>query len=148
MHKLIALVLSAGLIVPVVQAGARSSAPYEIAEDEDLRYAQVISSLPVFMQVRVSEVRRECGPEPRPYGDGEAPNAPLKSAATAALPYAGYAPVGYAQRCRTVTSVRSQQRIEGYDVTYRYRDRVYTTRMPYDPGSSVPVRHKVLPVRH
>lgn len=39
-------------------------------------------------------------------------------------------------------------RIESYEVTYRYRGRVYRTRMPYDPGERVPVRPDVQAKRH
>lgn len=36
------------------------------------------------------------------------------------------------EHCRTVNSYH--QEIVGYDVTYRYNGRHYTTRMPYNPG--------------
>lgn len=36
------------------------------------------------------------------------------------------------ERCRTVNNYH--QEIVGYNVTYRYNGRHYTTRMPYDPG--------------
>ncbi|HEX6136750.1 MAG TPA: hypothetical protein VF059_03780 [Casimicrobiaceae bacterium] len=43
-----------------------------------------------------------------------------------------------AERCRTV-DVGSDV-VEGYDVTYRYQNRDFTTRMAYDPGDRVQVR--------
>jgi uncharacterized protein YcfJ len=36
------------------------------------------------------------------------------------------------QRCRTQDNFR--QVISGYDVRYRFQDREYSTRLPYDPG--------------
>lgn len=36
------------------------------------------------------------------------------------------------ESCRVVDNYRSQ--VVGYDVTYRYQGRSFTTRLPYDPG--------------
>lgn len=47
------------------------------------------------------------------------------------------------ERCRTV-DVGSDV-VQGYDVTYRYQNREFTTRMAYDPGSRVQVRVDVAP---
>jgi uncharacterized protein YcfJ len=47
-------------------------------------------------------------------------------------------------RCETVTDYREE--IRGYDVTYRYNGRNYTSRMPYDPGSTIQVDVGVRPV--
>jgi uncharacterized protein YcfJ len=41
------------------------------------------------------------------------------------------------ERCRTVNYTRDV--VRGYDVTYRYQGRFFTTRMPYDPGRFVQV---------
>lgn len=45
------------------------------------------------------------------------------------------------QRCRTVNYSRDV--VQGYDVTYRHQGRLFTTRMPYDPGRfvQIDVRH-------
>lgn len=51
----------------------------------------------------------------------------------------------YVDQCRTVYDRRTEERIDGYDVTYRYDGQTYTTRMPYDPGERVPVRVSVTP---
>lgn len=56
--------------------------------------------------------------------------------------------VAYEPRCRTVSEARYEERIEGYDVTYRYGGRTYTTRMPYDPGNRIAVSVDVAPVRY
>ena len=56
--------------------------------------------------------------------------------------------VAYEPRCRTVRQDRYESRIEGYDVTYRYQGAVYNSRLPYDPGSRLPVRVEVSPIRY
>ena len=45
-----------------------------------------------------------------------------------------------AQRCRTTTNWRDTDRVLGYEVTYRYGGREYTTRMDHDPGERMRVR--------
>jgi uncharacterized protein YcfJ len=50
------------------------------------------------------------------------------------------------QRCETVVSEHVEERIDGYDVTYRYNGREYLTRMPHDPGSTIRVRVAVSPL--
>ena len=49
------------------------------------------------------------------------------------------------QRCETRVSERTEQRIEGYRVTYRYNGQRYVTEMPYDPGREIRVRVDVRP---
>jgi uncharacterized protein YcfJ len=55
--------------------------------------------------------------------------------------------VGYEQQCQTIQDVGYEQRIEAYDVTYRYHGRTYRTRLPYDPGRRLEVDVDVRPVR-
>lgn len=50
-------------------------------------------------------------------------------------------------RCETVTSARYEDRLEGYDVTYRYQGHLYQTRTDYDPGRRIRVRVQVTPAR-
>lgn len=50
------------------------------------------------------------------------------------------------RRCRTVNDSHTEQRVEGYNVTYRYGGRTYTTRTDYDPGRQIKVRVDVVPV--
>lgn len=52
----------------------------------------------------------------------------------------------YQTTCRTVRHARYAERIDGYDVTYKYRGRVYHTRMPYHPGERVRVRVDLAPL--
>ncbi len=47
------------------------------------------------------------------------------------------------ERCRTVNDSREQ--ISGYNVTYRYGNQQYSTRLPYDPGQTMRVRVQVTP---
>jgi uncharacterized protein YcfJ len=44
------------------------------------------------------------------------------------------------ERCRTETDWRNTNRVLGYDVTYRYHGREYTTHMDHDPGDRLRVR--------
>jgi uncharacterized protein YcfJ len=54
--------------------------------------------------------------------------------------------VSYKRRCRTVTERHTEERIDGYDVTYRYGGETYRTRLPYDPGRKLRVNVSVSPV--
>jgi uncharacterized protein YcfJ len=47
------------------------------------------------------------------------------------------------QRCRTVEIGRDI--VDGYDVTYRYQNRDFTTRLASHPGGHVQVRVEVVP---
>jgi uncharacterized protein YcfJ len=47
------------------------------------------------------------------------------------------------QRCRTVDE--SRDHIRGYNVSYRYQGRDYSTRMDYDPGPTMNVRVNLSP---
>lgn len=52
----------------------------------------------------------------------------------------GHDRVVYAQRCRTVTDYVRDERVMGYDVTYRYAGQTYQTRTDYHPGDRIRVR--------
>lgn len=52
---------------------------------------------------------------------------------------------GTVERCRTVESGYGE-RVVGYDVTYRFQGREFSTRLPYDPGSDLPVNVTVAPL--
>ena len=55
--------------------------------------------------------------------------------------------VSYETRCNSYDEYRTEHRVDGYDVTYRYQGRTYQTRTPYDPGSRIPVQVDVRPVQ-
>jgi uncharacterized protein YcfJ len=49
------------------------------------------------------------------------------------------------ERCRTVGDY--EERVVGYDVTYRFQGHEFSSRMPYDPGAELPVHVTVAPAR-
>lgn len=51
------------------------------------------------------------------------------------------------QVCRTVTDQRSEQRQNGYDVTYRYQGQLYTTRTEQRPGARLPIALEAKPTQ-
>ncbi len=52
----------------------------------------------------------------------------------------------YEQRCRTVSNVSTEQRFQGYDVTYEYNDQLFTARTSNHPGQTIRVSVSVIPV--
>jgi len=50
------------------------------------------------------------------------------------------------QRCKTSYDYREEERIDGYDVTYRYKGDTYLTRMPNDPGKRIRLRVSITPI--
>jgi uncharacterized protein YcfJ len=59
-----------------------------------------------------------------------------------------YGPVQYSRpvkRCDTQYREQQEERIDGYDVVYRYNGQKYATRMPYDPGRTIRVRVDIRP---
>lgn len=48
-------------------------------------------------------------------------------------------------RCRQVSELHQERRVDGYDVEYRYRGDVYVSRLGYDPGERLRVRVNVTP---
>ena len=47
--------------------------------------------------------------------------------------------------CQTTTRTRTVEQVIGYDVTYRYNDRLYHRRMDHDPGATIDVRVSAQP---
>lgn len=61
---------------------------------------------------------------------------------------AGYTTVEHAvpvRRCETRYRSHREERVDGYDVVYRYKGQRYATRMPYDPGRRLKVRVDIRP---
>ena len=54
--------------------------------------------------------------------------------------------VQYQQRCRTVNQYHDEERLQGYEVTFKLNDRLYTTRTRNDPGSLIKVNFTISPV--
>lgn len=184
---------SAGLcaalaFAPAALAGhGHATRSHDGRRGDEVAYARVVDSRPIFRRVRVTEPRHECWDEevvhrerPGYWVDDRAAGTILgaiaggvaghqvgkgrgQDAATAlgAVIGAGagqqlaarHAPapaehVTVEQRCRTVHDTRFEERVAGYDVTYRFNGRLYHTRMPYDPGDRIPVRVDVEPVSY
>jgi uncharacterized protein YcfJ len=57
----------------------------------------------------------------------------------------GHHATGYERRCETTHHTRYEEQLVGYDVTYRYRGRVFTTFTEEYPGDRIPVRVDVRP---
>jgi uncharacterized protein YcfJ len=51
------------------------------------------------------------------------------------------------RRCATVDRYETEERLLGYDVEYRYRGKIFVTRTREHPGTRIPVRVAVEPVR-
>ena len=51
------------------------------------------------------------------------------------------------KRCENTTETHYEQRLQGYDVTYRYRGKTFQTRMKQDPGNKIKVQVTVRPLR-
>jgi uncharacterized protein YcfJ len=54
--------------------------------------------------------------------------------------------VRYEQRCKTVNEYHTEERLEGYNVTYQYDGNLYTTRTKHDPGNTIRVSVNVVPI--
>lgn len=50
------------------------------------------------------------------------------------------------ERCETVYQSHEEERIMGYQVTYRYNDQDYSIRTDTDPGDSIKLRVSVQPI--
>lgn len=49
------------------------------------------------------------------------------------------------EECQMVQTYHQEQRVDGYQVSYRYQGQTYTSRMDYDPGRRLPVEVSVRP---
>lgn len=49
-------------------------------------------------------------------------------------------------RCETQYRESREERIDGYEVVYRYNGQKYATRMPHDPGRRIRIRVDIRPV--
>jgi uncharacterized protein YcfJ len=55
--------------------------------------------------------------------------------------------VRYEQRCEVNTEYFREERVTGYDVTYRFNGQIFTTVTDYHPGERLQVQVDVRPVR-
>lgn len=51
------------------------------------------------------------------------------------------------ERCKRVSELRLEQRLQHYDVTYQYKGRTFTTRTKRDPGRQIELQVSVSPAR-
>jgi uncharacterized protein YcfJ len=51
------------------------------------------------------------------------------------------------QRCRRVAESLAEQRLQHYNVTYRYKGRKFVTQLPRDPGPRLELQVTVAPAR-
>ena len=51
----------------------------------------------------------------------------------------------YEKRCELVDNYHTEERLDGYDVTYRYNGQVYNTFTNHDPGPTLRVSVSVVP---
>ena len=176
--------VSVGLLAITAAAPAFADRWDDRGDDRDYRndavYAPVVSSRPVYREVRVNEPRQECRDERVVYRDqgsyGSNPAGTIlggiiggvaghqigggrgRDVATAlgavigagigsqsGRNYGDNEHVSYQQRCDTVNAYRYEERVDGYDVTYRYNGRLYNTRLPYDPGRRIALNVDVRP---
>jgi len=66
-------------------------------------------------------------------------------AARARQRYTTYERVSEETRCTTKVEYQTEERTEGYDVTYRYHGETFSTRLPYHPGKKLRLRVSVTP---
>jgi len=53
---------------------------------------------------------------------------------------------GYQQRCNTQNVSETRKQVDGYNVSYKFRGRMFTTIMPYNPGHRIKLSVNVSPV--
>ena len=59
-----------------------------------------------------------------------------------------YERVSVEHRCRITDRHETEERVDGYQVTYRYKGETFETRLPYDPGDRIRVRVGVSPAEY
>ncbi|MEJ2454948.1 MAG: glycine zipper 2TM domain-containing protein [Candidatus Thiodiazotropha sp.] len=59
----------------------------------------------------------------------------------------GYYTTSSERRCEVIEHTSYEEELVGYDVTYRYKGRLFTTRTDEHPGKRIPVSVDVRPVR-
>ena len=59
----------------------------------------------------------------------------------------GYTTTSTERRCEVSERISYEEELVGYDVTYRYQGRLFTTRTDEHPGKRIPVSVDVRPVR-
>jgi len=160
----LSLVTTLVLSAPMVMAGGKHHKQYRGGEMAKVTYVQ-----PVYREVRVNSPSRECWDEAVRHPQQQSYTSTIaggiiggvvgnqfgggngRTAMTVAGTLLGGS-VGrdlgnryqnddyrYQQQCQVHDRYHTERHIEGYDVSYRYKGREYSTFMNYHPGEYVPV---------
>lgn len=111
-------------------------------------WASVTRVDPVYRSVQVADPHQQCQQQSvsRREGDGNTAGAMLGAVGNQMNGRDdGMILQDAVTRCRQVQSISQERRIVGYNVEYRYRGRVYNSRLGYDPGTRLRVRVTVTP---
>ena len=129
MKSKLAMLLSAlcCLHVPPIQAGDAN-----VFQDE----ARVVRVDPILETVNLPVTRRVCE---RSEGNEQTPAATIGEDIRRRKSR-------YRRSCRFVEKMHFQERVTGYRVTYHYAGHKAVSRLPYDPGESMPVNVSLIPM--
>jgi uncharacterized protein YcfJ len=147
MYRYLKPAMIAATLAVALPAAAQTGLRYEEYNGNDVRddYARVVKVDAIVNHASRPVSRETCWEQPTTYqyrpaytyyrdnDDDEGPDA-----VTVQGDYRKISDGG--ARCRTETDWRSTDRVLGYEVTYRYNGREYTTRMDHDPGERMRVR--------
>jgi hypothetical protein len=139
--------MTAAALAIALPAAAQTAYRYDDAPDTGVRYdmARVVRVDAVVSHASAPVSRETCWSEPTTYKYrpsytyyGDADDDGDRDQVTVGGGYQRISDGG--ERCRRETSWRDTDRVLGYEVTYRYGGREYTTRMDHDPGDRMRVR--------
>jgi uncharacterized protein YcfJ len=143
MHHILQPAIAAGALAAALPAAAQMGYGYDGA-DVRYGYARVLKVDAIVNHASRPVSRETCWEEPtyrdrpsytyyRDYDGDDLPDAVTIESSSRVVS-------GSQQHCRTETDWRTSDRVLGYEVTYRYGGREYTTRMDHDPGNRLRVR--------
>jgi uncharacterized protein YcfJ len=159
--------LSACVATFTVSATAEQSFHYD--------YATVLESTPVIKLVERTDYERECKPKVIRYqtrskndnsllgtvvgaaiGHALGHRSKHRTGATVAGAIIGnniaksngptYAKERVENHCQMIPVTWQEEQIVGYNVVYRYNDRTFETRLPYEPGDTLKIRVLLNPI--
>ncbi|HKE47519.1 MAG TPA: hypothetical protein VKB52_05605 [Rhodanobacteraceae bacterium] len=147
MYRTLKPAIIAAALAVALPAAAQTGYRYETLDGSDVRYdyARVVKVDAVVSHASAPVSRETCWQEPTTYRyrpsytyhtDNDDDDGP--DSVTVAGGYDKISNGG--ERCRTETNWRDTDRVMGYEVTYRYGGREYTTRMDHDPGDRMRIR--------
>jgi uncharacterized protein YcfJ len=143
-HALKPPILAAALAI-ALPAAAQTGFRYDDSGNGDVRYdyAHVVRVDAIVNHATRPISRETCWQEPTTYrylpgytyykDDGDGPEQVTVDGQYRTVS-------GPEQHCRAQTDLRTTDNVLGYEVTYRYGGREYTTRMDHDPGDRMRIR--------